>query len=142
MESSSNLSHKLKRRKSNDPSESRRDGSISPPAKRRASPRNLRGQKQHPDHIDSFDTDKVKMSATSNKTIRQSQRTIPSPVQLNFVKELPSASNIDTISLGSVLGDPMIKECWLFNYLYDVDFLMQALPYLSAPNPNGQHLTI
>ena len=51
-------------------------------------------------------------------------RVVPSPVQLNFVKQLPPASNTDTISIGSVLGDVMIKECWLFNYLFDLDFIM------------------
>lgn len=49
---------------------------------------------------------------------------IPSPVQLSTVKELPVSSNVDTVSLGDILGDPLIKECWLFNYLIDVDFVM------------------
>ena len=48
----------------------------------------------------------------------------PSPVQLNFVEDLPASSNVDCVSLGSILGDPMIKECWLFNYLFDMDFVM------------------
>ena len=51
-------------------------------------------------------------------------KTVPSPVQLNFIEQLPASSNVDTISLGSILGDPMIKECWLFNYLFDMDFVM------------------
>ena len=51
-------------------------------------------------------------------------KTIPSPVQLSTVSELPSSSNVDTVSLKDVLGDPLIKECWLFNYLFDVDFIM------------------
>lgn len=25
---------------------------------------------------------------------------------------------------GSILGNPLIKECWLFNYLYDVEFIL------------------
>lgn len=51
-------------------------------------------------------------------------RVVPSPVQLNFIDELPGRANVDTISLGSILGDVMIRECWLFNYLFDVDFVM------------------
>ncbi len=47
-----------------------------------------------------------------------------SPMQLNFIEELPASSNVDCVSLGSILGDPMIKECWLFNYLFDMDFVM------------------
>ena len=54
----------------------------------------------------------------------QSKTLFPSPVQLNFIEELPASSNVDCISLGSILGDPMIKECWLFNYLFDMDFVM------------------
>jgi len=28
------------------------------------------------------------------------------------------------VGLRDILGDPMIRECWQFNYLFDVDFLM------------------
>ncbi|KAI4087243.1 MAG: hypothetical protein LQ344_006926 [Seirophora lacunosa] len=42
-----------------------------------------------------------------------------SPIQLSTVSGLPASSNIDTWSLGDILGDPLIKECWLFNYLFD-----------------------
>lgn len=49
---------------------------------------------------------------------------ISSPVQLSRVEELAASSNIDTVSLEDILGDPLIKECWAFNYLFDVDFLM------------------
>lgn len=59
------------------------------------------------------------------KAAGQSRKNIPSPVQLNFIQELPASSNIDTVSLGNILGDPMIKECWLFNYLFDIDFVMK-----------------
>ncbi|KAL9639224.1 MAG: hypothetical protein Q9164_001046 [Protoblastenia rupestris] len=52
-------------------------------------------------------------------------KTIPSPMKLNFIQEFPASSNVDTLSLGSILGDPMIKECWLFNYLFNVDFVMR-----------------
>ncbi|KAL8959666.1 MAG: hypothetical protein Q9193_003506 [Seirophora villosa] len=50
-----------------------------------------------------------------------------SPIQLSTVSGLPASSNIDTLSLGDILGDPLIKECWLFNYLFDVDFIMSQL---------------
>lgn len=33
-------------------------------------------------------------------------------------------NNEDTVRLRDILGDPMIRECWQFNYLFDVDFLM------------------
>ncbi len=49
---------------------------------------------------------------------------IPSPVQLNSIRDLPTTLNIDTVSLRDILGDPLIKECWIFNFLFDVDFVM------------------
>lgn len=49
---------------------------------------------------------------------------LPSPVQLIPVEDLPNTLNIDTISLKDILGNPLIKECWIFNYCIDVDFIM------------------
>jgi hypothetical protein len=54
---------------------------------------------------------------------------IPSPMRLNHIEDLPASSNIDTLKLSDLLGDPMIKECWLFNYLFDIDFIMWAFSY-------------
>ncbi|KAL9118192.1 MAG: hypothetical protein Q9187_005263 [Circinaria calcarea] len=51
-------------------------------------------------------------------------RSIPSSIQLSHVEGLSSANNVDTVSLRDILGDPLIKECWVFNYLFDVNFLM------------------
>lgn len=64
-------------------------------------------------------------SSSSKEPVSSSTiKVIPSPVQLSTVSELPASSNIDTVSLKDILGDPLIKECWLFNYLFDVDFIM------------------
>lgn len=51
---------------------------------------------------------------------------IPSPIKLTHIRDLPASSgnNVDTVKLRDILGDPMIRECWQFNYLFDVDFLM------------------
>ncbi|KAI1498689.1 phospholipase D/nuclease [Biscogniauxia marginata] len=49
---------------------------------------------------------------------------IPSPFQLTTIESLPPESNVDAVSLHDLLGDPLISECWEFNYLHDVDFLM------------------
>ncbi|KAL8823534.1 MAG: hypothetical protein Q9191_005767 [Dirinaria sp. TL-2023a] len=51
--------------------------------------------------------------------------TVSSPIQLNRIPSLPAASNTDTLTLKDLLGDPLISECWLFNYLFDVDFIMR-----------------
>lgn len=50
---------------------------------------------------------------------------IPSPVQLISIKDLPATTNTDTISLQEILGNPLIRECWIFNFLFDVDFVIQ-----------------
>lgn len=51
---------------------------------------------------------------------------IPSPIQLTHIKDYPTSTgyNVDTVRLHDILGDPMIRECWQFNYMFDVDFLM------------------
>ena len=49
---------------------------------------------------------------------------IPSPMRLNFMPEFPASSIRDTVRLGDILGNPLIRECWLFNYLFDVDFVL------------------
>jgi len=53
-------------------------------------------------------------------------KVIKSPFQLTRITDLPPASNVDTISLKDILGDPLIAECWEFNYLHNLDFLMDA----------------
>jgi len=52
--------------------------------------------------------------------------TMPSPFQLTAIHDLPTASNVDAVTLKDILGDPLIAECWEFNYLHDLDFLMNA----------------
>lgn len=49
---------------------------------------------------------------------------LPSPIQLTRIQDLSPAQNLDTVGLGDILGDPMIKECWNFNFLFDIDFVM------------------
>ena len=56
----------------------------------------------------------------------QSTKVMRSPFQLTWIRDLPEASNVDAVSLKDILGDPLIKECWEFNYLHDLDFLMEA----------------
>jgi len=51
---------------------------------------------------------------------------IPSPFQLTTIRDLPASSNVGAVSLKDILGDPMIAQCWEFNYLHDLDFLMNA----------------
>lgn len=60
----------------------------------------------------------------SEQRCSEMMRVFPSPMQLNKIPDLPAASNVDTVSLRDILGDPLISECWIFNYLFDVDFVM------------------
>lgn len=48
----------------------------------------------------------------------------PSPFRLTRIHDLPESSNEETVSLHDLLGDPLICECWAFNFLFDVDFVM------------------
>lgn len=50
--------------------------------------------------------------------------TFSSPFQLTWIRDLPDAANTDAVTLRDILGDPLIAECWEFNYLHDIDFLI------------------
>ncbi|KAL5047256.1 hypothetical protein BDW71DRAFT_196994 [Aspergillus fruticulosus] len=51
---------------------------------------------------------------------------IPSPIQLSHIRDFSDSlrNNDDAVKLRDILGDPLIRECWQFNYCFDVDFLM------------------
>ena len=57
--------------------------------------------------------------------ILQGPRAIKSPFQLTWIRDLPGSANVDAITLNHLLGDPLISECWEFNYMHNVDFLMK-----------------
>ena len=54
-------------------------------------------------------------------------KVLPSPIQLTRIRDLPADHNVDTVGLKDILGDPMIKECWQFNYLFDLNFLVSVI---------------
>jgi tyrosyl-DNA phosphodiesterase-1 len=72
------------------------------------------------------ESNEPKTSQTSSKAGSIPAKVIDSPIQLTHVRDLPTSKgyNADTVRLRDILGDPMIRECWQFNYLFDVDFLM------------------
>lgn len=49
-----------------------------------------------------------------------------SPWQLTRIRDVPEESNKDTVTLEDILGDPSITECWQFNFLHDIPFVMDA----------------
>ncbi|PNY26059.1 tyrosyl-DNA phosphodiesterase [Tolypocladium capitatum] len=65
---------------------------------------------------------------------RREARIFKSPWQLTWIRDLPEELNQDAVSLKDLLGDPLIRECWEFNYLHDIAFLMDAF------DPDTRHL--
>lgn len=69
-------------------------------------------------------------AATSRRTAERDSigvegaKYVKAPVQLTRIKDLAPHQNVDCVGLSDILGDPMIKECWNFNYLHDIDFVM------------------
>ncbi|KAK3905554.1 putative tyrosyl-DNA phosphodiesterase [Staphylotrichum tortipilum] len=53
-------------------------------------------------------------------------RPFKSPFHLTSIRDLPPDMNRDTVTLKDILDDPIIVECWEFNYLHDIAFLMRA----------------
>lgn len=113
----------------------RRDSSISPPPKRNVQNHGPLKGAETIDLTEDSDNERLmgltkaeekatSIESTEHDAKKTSSKMIPSPIQLNHVQDLPASSNKDTIKLSDILGDPMIKECWLFNYLFDIDFLM------------------
>lgn len=50
---------------------------------------------------------------------------LPSPFQLTRIRGVPAKDNTDTISLHDILGDPLIREAWIFNFCFDVSWTMR-----------------
>jgi tyrosyl-DNA phosphodiesterase-1 len=74
---------------------------------------------------------KRRLAAPSEDKEPAGQPSVPpgvfkSPFQLTKIRDLPADLNKDTVTLKDILGDPLIAECWEFNYLHDIDFLMAA----------------
>ena len=62
----------------------------------------------------------------ADETIEKRSSVLSSPIRLTRVQGLPSITNVDTVSLRDLIGDPLIKECWAFNYTIDVEFILLA----------------
>lgn len=94
------------------------DHPVSPPPRKKTRPNGL--------SIEQFGDSETKNSATSDMSSLTSSRVISSHFHLTWVQDLPEASNADAVTLRDILGDPLIAECWNFNYLHDLDFIMAA----------------
>ncbi|KAJ6786733.1 hypothetical protein PWT90_01989 [Aphanocladium album] len=59
---------------------------------------------------------------------------IPSPFRLTWIRDLDEDSNKDAVTLADLVSDPLISECWNFNYLHDIEFLMEAFDFDTRPH--------
>lgn len=98
--------------------------SITPPSRARSQPRAVPDPSCPDLRSDRVESNETLLSGKRN--LRISPRIISSPIQLTHIQGFPQQKgyNVDTVKLRDILGDPMIRECWQFNYLFDVDFLM------------------
>jgi len=67
------------------------------------------------------------ISSETNTIIESSTQTIESPFRLTRIRGLPGSENEDTVGIDDILGDVMLREVWLFNYMHDIEWVMQQL---------------
>ncbi|KAK3390195.1 tyrosyl-DNA phosphodiesterase-domain-containing protein [Podospora didyma] len=72
------------------------------------------------------DIEKTDISKKLEGPSLHSQGRFSSPFHLTKIRDLVPELNIDAVTLEDILGDPLISECWEFNYLHDIDFLLNA----------------
>ncbi|KAJ4985916.1 tyrosyl-DNA phosphodiesterase [Stagonosporopsis vannaccii] len=65
------------------------------------------------------------LKENTKKTAEKAVQYAASPFQLTRIRDLAAHQNADTVQLKGILGSPMVKECWNFNFLFDLDFVMQ-----------------
>jgi len=64
------------------------------------------------------------IAAQDTATSTNRLKILPSPFKLTKIRDTQDTNNVDTITLGDILCDPLIKEMWQFNFLIDIDFTM------------------
>jgi tyrosyl-DNA phosphodiesterase 1 len=106
-----------------------RDRAISPPLPRRQRPLVAPSIAASSWEIDNIQEGLPLVSKHVTQNLDMSKtdehiKLVPSPIQLTRVEDLAPHQNLDAVGLRDILGDPMIKECWNFNFLFNVDFVM------------------
>ncbi|CAK7219014.1 hypothetical protein SCUCBS95973_003677 [Sporothrix curviconia] len=97
---------------------------VSPPRKRRREEADASRQElatATPANVES-----TPHSSCTSLPAPPSQPSLRSPFQLTAIHDLPASANVDAVTIRDVFGDPRVTECWEFNFLHDVDFLMSA----------------
>jgi len=49
---------------------------------------------------------------------------VASPFQLTRIDELPESENVGAVGIRDILRRGPLKEVWIFNYLFDLDWVM------------------
>ncbi|MCJ1312929.1 hypothetical protein MMC25_006605 [Agyrium rufum] len=98
-----------------------RDRSISPPviAKPSSEPATISIP-----HVAALSVTEVPRISSASPSMSTVNHLISSPFHLTTVHALTPSNNIDCVRLEELLHNPLIKECWAFNYLFDVGFLL------------------
>jgi tyrosyl-DNA phosphodiesterase-1 len=60
-------------------------------------------------------------------TVDSMTQTWSSPFRLTRIRDLPNSENEDTVGIEDILGDVMLREVWLFNYMHDISWVMEQL---------------
>ncbi|KAF8537947.1 tyrosyl-DNA phosphodiesterase-domain-containing protein [Trichophaea hybrida] len=61
---------------------------------------------------------------SSTATADSGTQTWPSPFRLTTIRDLPWSENKDTVGIAEILGDVMLHEVWLFNYMHNIHWVM------------------
>ncbi|KIH89413.1 tyrosyl-DNA phosphodiesterase [Sporothrix brasiliensis 5110] len=93
---------------------------VSPPRKRR------RGQGELGERVLVSAATEAAFNERNEQTTKPSRPTLKSPFRLTAIHDLPASANIDTVTVRDIFGDPRVIECWEFNFLHDLDFLMSS----------------
>jgi len=56
-----------------------------------------------------------------------------SPFRLNHISDLDDVANWDTVTLHEFLGDPTLESAWLFDYMFNIDYVMAHLAVKAVP---------
>jgi tyrosyl-DNA phosphodiesterase-1 len=63
----------------------------------------------------------------SESKLNTEMQKLTSPFRLTKIRDLPASENRDTVGIDDILGDVMLREVWLFNYMHEIPWVMEKL---------------
>ncbi|KAH7206151.1 tyrosyl-DNA phosphodiesterase-domain-containing protein [Fusarium oxysporum] len=91
-------------------------------------------KRQRMEEPDAQTPESLQRSISPPKKRDRKSTVVKSPWQLTWIRDLPEGDNQDAVTLKDLLSDPLISECWEFNFLHDIPFLMNSF------DPDTRHL--